>query len=617
MQGSIVLCAALSTPTCQLCAGSNYNVACHGSAGGVEISRVGAAPDGSVTVAFFVPAQTFAAAADQGQRYIFATGAFTGGFPQQHATSGSSAVGVNLATGKMSGGTTSNLWGWLVGGGIVVLWLAIGWAVRDRYGASRHAMILKMLMSLSLLGGIAAVIVAEKASRVAKGDAEPISLAFGVGGGAVFIFLLLPVAKHAGLARFVANTPFDRVMWAHPLLGVVIIALIGVHMVGMWMSRGTDQILGDFGNLAGVLSWVLMVVMAAFGFLRGVTSYKLFKYTHMLFILAIGLAVIHFATLAIMLAPSVLLYVVDWILRYRRIAGQTAAGASGVRMKHIGGADAVVLEVPVPEWAVAPPAGSYAFVSVPEISWMPHPFTVAGFESDKRIATFVVKVCGPWTQELGKLAQSSGLPRAAVVRVDGPYGSLQTPLERHEAVVLIAGGVGVTPMLRMLQLLAENPIQYPKLARVYFVWSLRTAALHTALDAQLTRHASMLRARGISVRVQIFLTSGATGTVGNRSNMRSVADDEDVTLEMLLLPLEERETERPSGAHRWTSPSAEVSHHRMDARKLLQVVKLEERSSSESAGVYICAPKGVVDVATSAVVEVMPSSEIHTEPFNF
>lgn len=42
-------------------------------------------------------------------------------------------------------------------------------------------------------------------------------------------------------------------------------------------------------------------------------------------------------------------------------------------------------------------------------------------------------------------------------QLDGPYGGLHNPLSRHDRVLLIAGGVGITFIIPQLFSLLDNP----------------------------------------------------------------------------------------------------------------------------------------------------------------
>lgn len=122
------------------------------------------------------------------------------------------------------------------------------------------------------------------------------------------------------------------------------------------------------------------------------------------------------------------------------------------------------------------------------------------------------------------------------MRVDGVYGTLQTPLEAHHTVLMVAGGVGITPMTHMLEALVatarktsirptktlesttfkkggndENKqILTTGLRNVVLAWSLRSMDLFNVVDGAtaLSTLVGFLRARQIHVVFQLYLTRG-------------------------------------------------------------------------------------------------------------
>lgn len=124
----------------------------------------------------------------------------------------------------------------------------------------------------------------------------------------------------------------------------------------------------------------------------------------------------------------------------------------------------VRLEVTPPSsFAYAP--GQFAVIQLhgDSISSEPHPFTIASAPASGDCLQFFIKKCGDWTSELS--------PEAAEhISVEGPYGLFSYKArQKIDRLILIAGGIGITPILSMLRQIAAEPIQ----PRVTLLWSLR------------------------------------------------------------------------------------------------------------------------------------------------
>jgi predicted ferric reductase len=83
-----------------------------------------------------------------------------------------------------------------------------------------------------------------------------------------------------------------------------------------------------------------------------------------------------------------------------------------------------------------------------------HPFTISSSARDE-YTTFTVRHAGDFTRTL------TALPPGTPVWVDGPHGAFSGDIGRCSGFVLIAGGVGITPMMSMLRTAADRGDQRP------------------------------------------------------------------------------------------------------------------------------------------------------------
>eukprot|EP00549_Striatella_unipunctata_P022548 CAMPEP_0118678828 /NCGR_PEP_ID=MMETSP0800-20121206/3439_1 /TAXON_ID=210618 ORGANISM="Striatella unipunctata, Strain CCMP2910" /NCGR_SAMPLE_ID=MMETSP0800 /ASSEMBLY_ACC=CAM_ASM_000638 /LENGTH=566 /DNA_ID=CAMNT_0006574735 /DNA_START=363 /DNA_END=2063 /DNA_ORIENTATION=+ len=115
--------------------------------------------------------------------------------------------------------------------------------------------------------------------------------------------------------------------------------------------------------------------------------------------------------------------------------------------------------------------GQYVFLCVPEISlfqW--HPFSLSSSPHSDQV-TLHIRRAGNWTEQLYKLAQTKS---DISILLEGPYGSLGVDLisDRYKMVMLVSGGIGVTPMQSIThQLMYEHENCGRDLKKIWFVWS--------------------------------------------------------------------------------------------------------------------------------------------------
>lgn len=111
--------------------------------------------------------------------------------------------------------------------------------------------------------------------------------------------------------------------------------------------------------------------------------------------------------------------------------------------------------------------GQFAFISPAgslDVAKEFHPFTIASSPVQGKYLRFLIKHSGDWTQTIRRFEPGD------VMRVEGPYGLFSwNPLETGDECIMIAGGIGITPMLSMLNALADARVP----TAITLIWSNR------------------------------------------------------------------------------------------------------------------------------------------------
>jgi predicted ferric reductase len=101
------------------------------------------------------------------------------------------------------------------------------------------------------------------------------------------------------------------------------------------------------------------------------------------------------------------------------------------------------------EWDFAP--GQFAWLRLRRsVTGEEHPFTIASSPHLPGRVEFTIRDAGDFTRTIHRLRP--GQP----VWVDGPHGSFTSDVPACEGVVMIAGGVGITPMMSMVRAAAHR-----------------------------------------------------------------------------------------------------------------------------------------------------------------
>jgi len=111
--------------------------------------------------------------------------------------------------------------------------------------------------------------------------------------------------------------------------------------------------------------------------------------------------------------------------------------------------------------------GQFAFVSFasPHVAREEHPFTISSTPSSVPNLQFTIRSCGDWTNTISRLR-----PKDKAF-ISGPYGNF-AHLRFPEAIefIMVAGGIGITPMLSMLRFMANVNDK----RKITLIWSNRT-----------------------------------------------------------------------------------------------------------------------------------------------
>jgi predicted ferric reductase len=178
------------------------------------------------------------------------------------------------------------------------------------------------------------------------------------------------------------------------------------------------------------------------------------------------------------------------------------------------GMDATLVEA-VPQGGAVFPyfPGQFAFIR-PVSGALPreeHPFTIASPPTRPEALQFIIRACGTWSRAVPRLKKGD------IIAVAGPYG-----LFSHHAapgsgpLVMIAGGIGITPILSMLRTMADRGENRP----VLLLWSNRTRE-HLILPAEFAELAQRLP--NLTVVHLLSRDADAPGVLHGRLDQKELA----------------------------------------------------------------------------------------------
>ncbi|KEG06593.1 ferric reductase [Trypanosoma grayi] len=301
-----------------------------------------------------------------------------------------------------------------------------------------------------------------------------------------FLSLCIFPASRNSLLHSILGTAWESSIWVHKVLGYGMLLATTGHMVAWYVRysevgmfpRGIFSIPpveppGHVDNftvpLITLTTWFMLLAMGVFA-LEPVRRrfFELFYYLHVAAFYMIAPTVLwHAAAAWEYFLPGLTVWFVDRLLRMHRSASAVvvvSAVASGsfvdLRFRHA---------------ALSAAPGQYAFVNIPELSLLQwHPFSLSGDRDG--CYTFHIRSMGEgtWTGRLVKLVCERG--SNFTLSVDGPCGRVQD-FEDYRSVVLVAGGIGVTPCAAIYSHLRQQRMESLQGCAVTLLWTVRDAEL--------------------------------------------------------------------------------------------------------------------------------------------
>ncbi|MDN5860295.1 MAG: ferric reductase-like transmembrane domain-containing protein [Pseudonocardia sp.] len=269
----------------------------------------------------------------------------------------------------------------------------------------------------------------------------------------------------------------ESVIEVHRFLGITAVALTLVHLAAVVALDPANILLLNVATapgraVAAVLATVSLVLLVGAAALRKRLRlpYDVWRFTHVgLAALTFVAAVLHVWWLnntirhAAMLATLVLLVVaVGGVAAYRWVWRGLLDPTTEFLVREVRFESPTVStlvlaprdqEMGTGNWEFAP--GQFAWLRLRRsVAAEEHPFTIAS-SAHLGCTEFTVRHAGDFTRTLRTL------PPGSPVWVDGPHGAFTSDIGECGGFVLIAGGVGITPMMSMLRTAADRRDRRP------------------------------------------------------------------------------------------------------------------------------------------------------------
>jgi len=341
---------------------------------------------------------------------------------------------------------------------------------------------------------------------------------------------------------------FERLVKYHRIVSRVTFVVMILHLILMLAQYGflqmfsvTDTLWG-FGNLFGILAGIGMILMVLFA-LEPVrrSAYDLFMAVHLLAFPVLVLAILHATDTVVHLIPPLALFIFDFLLRMYQWMINVKIKDAKVFNDEVVNLKIVCPSIAEKLWNKGSRAiGSFVCIASSDVSANPsalHPFSVSGFlhetSKDQEMSQMAdgmlntmdldskpigiqlhIKSMGPrtWSQRLLEAARDQGSDIR--VRLEGPYGHMSLKLSEFQHVLMIAGGIGITPMMPLLEM-ALSPerrrAELPAMKSLSLIWIVQSS-LQLLWFKELLEYAFMqaqIPSTDFKLQIQLFVTQSS------------------------------------------------------------------------------------------------------------
>ncbi|CAH8336710.1 unnamed protein product [Eruca vesicaria subsp. sativa] len=350
-----------------------------------------------------------------------------------------------------------------------------------------------------------------------------IAVRLGLAGNICLAFLFYPVARGSPLLAAVGLTSESSIKY-HIWLGHLAMTLFTCHglcYVIYWISTnqvyqmvewdrtGISNIAGEIALVAGLVMWA-----TTFPAIRR-RFFEVFYYTHHLYIVFMLFFVFHVGiSHSLISLPGFYIFITDRFLRFLQSRNNVKLVSARVLP-----CDTVELSFSKNPLLMYSPT-SILFVNIPSISKLQwHPFTITSsskLEPEK--LSVMIKGQGKWSTKLYQMLSSPDKIDRLTVSIEGPYGPSSTDFLRHDSLVMVSGGSGITPFISIIRdLIYSSSTTTCKIPKVTLICAFKKSSDLSMLDLILPISGENISSY-LDIQIKAFVTR-ETESTHNKKNV--------------------------------------------------------------------------------------------------
>nr|XP_043619291.1 ferric reduction oxidase 2-like [Erigeron canadensis] len=369
---------------------------------------------------------------------------------------------------------------------------------------------------------------AKKGEQVWQSKLDSAALRLGLVGNLCLAFLFFPVARGSSILSLFGLTSEASVKY-HIWLGHIVMTLFSAHgfcYILYWIvTNQTSEMLKwaktDISNVAGELSLVAGLILWATTFPKiRRKMFEVFFYTHHLYILFVVFFVFHVGiSYASIMLPGFYLFMIDRFLRFLQSKGNVRLISTRVLP-----CETLELNFSKSQVLNYTPT-SIMFINVPSISkaqW--HPFTISSSSNlEPGSLSVMIKGEGSWSKKLYQMLSSPNPVDRLDVCIEGPYGPVSTNFLRHDMLVMVSGGSGITPFISIFrELVFTTETLKRKAPKILLISAFKDSTDLTMLELLLPASGVPKELSKLDLQIEAYVTREKQPMTTDKKQVRSI-----------------------------------------------------------------------------------------------
>jgi len=339
---------------------------------------------------------------------------------------------------------------------------------------------------------------------------------------AAFVF---PLATRNSIFLKLIGVPFERLIKFHRWVGRTIYFLTTFHgSFQIQQSYGINKsisgaLFGTTTNQWGFLAYIsIFIIMFTSHSVIRRNFFEVFYWSHFSFIFFLIFGNLHQPQFIMFTAIGMSLYIIDRLTRF--IMGFGTVNVIGIEAIQSGVTKIIF------EFKDYYESGQYMFINFSNlnpptslIAWHPISFSSSPSVMDDgpHYASIHMKVQGGFSRQLYVRSQEGpqSMQFPLKMKVDGPYGKTSLDFMQYNTVVLVSGGIGITPMISILRDLVDRQVTSMPIVTqaIYFLWVIPDIDAYQWFGSELRElvaRADALPGNKHLLDIKVFLTRSTT-----------------------------------------------------------------------------------------------------------